>query len=144
MNETRLEIEERTVKIAVISDDGTTISQHFGRAEMYVVLTVENGQVLAEERRPKLGHRAFVGQPHEELDAQGRHGFGAGAQSRHEQMATAISDCQALIAGGMGLGARESLQQLGIEVVITDIENAREAALRHSKGDLPNLVERLH
>jgi predicted Fe-Mo cluster-binding NifX family protein len=132
------------VKIAVISDDGVTISQHFGRAEMYVVLTVEDGRIVAEETRPKLGHRSFVGEPHEELDAQGRHGFGAGAQSRHEQMATAISDCQALIAGGMGWGARESLQQLGIEVAITDVEDAREAALRHAGGDLPNLVDRLH
>ena len=132
------------MKIAVISDDGVTISQHFGRAEMYVVLTIKDGQVVAEEKRPKLGHRAFAGGPHEELDAQGRHGFGAGAQSRHEQMATAISDCQALIAGGMGWGARESLQQLGIEVVITDVEDGREAALRHAGGNLPNLVDRLH
>ena len=132
------------MKIAVISDDGVTISQHFGRAEMYVVLTVEDGRIVAEETRPKLGHGAFVGQPHEELDAQGRHGFGAGAQSRHEQMATAISDCQALIAGGMGWGARESLQQLGIEVVITNVEDARDAALRHAGGNLPNLVDRLH
>jgi hypothetical protein len=30
--------------IAVISDDGRTVSQHFGRARYYVVLTVENGQ----------------------------------------------------------------------------------------------------
>jgi len=59
-------------------------------------------------------------------------------------MAEAIGDCQALIAGGMGWGAKESLQQLGIEVVITDVEDARDAALRHAGGDLPNLVERLH
>jgi predicted Fe-Mo cluster-binding NifX family protein len=132
------------VRIAVISDDGVTVSQHFGRAEMYVVLTIEDGQILAEEERPKVGHSAFVGQPHEELDVQGRHGFGAGAQSRHAQMAGAIGDCQALIAGGMGWGARESLQELGIEVVITDVEDVKEAALRYAKGDLPNLVDRLH
>jgi predicted Fe-Mo cluster-binding NifX family protein len=132
------------VKIAVVSDDGLTISQHFGRAEMYVVLTIEDGQIVAEETRPKLGHGAFVGQPHADLDAQGRHGFGAGAQSRHEQMAEAVGDCQALIAGGMGWGAQESLRQRGIEVVVTDVENARDAALRHAAGELPNLVERLH
>jgi predicted Fe-Mo cluster-binding NifX family protein len=132
------------VKIAVISDDGVTISQHFGRAEMYVVLTIEDGQIVAEESRPKVGHSAFMTQPHADLDAQGRHGFGAGAQSRHQQMAEAIGDCQALIAGGMGWGAQESLQQLSIEVVITDVEDARDAALRHAGGELPNLVERLH
>jgi len=132
------------MKIAVISDDRVTVSQHFGRAEMYVVLTIEDGRIVAEETRRKLGHSAFVSQPHADLDAQGRHGFGAGAQSRHQQMAEAIGDCQALIAGGMGWGAKESLQQLGIEVVITDVEDARDAALRHAGGDLPNLVERLH
>jgi predicted Fe-Mo cluster-binding NifX family protein len=132
------------VKIAVVSDDGVTISQHFGRAEMYVVLTIEDGQIVTEETRPKLGHGAFVNVPHGEIDAQGRRGFGEGAQSRHQQMAEAIGDCQALIAGGMGWGAQESLQQLGIEVVITDVEDAREAALRQARGDLPNLVERLH
>jgi len=132
------------VKIAVVSDDGLTVSQHFGRAEMYVVLTIEDGQIVAEETRPKVGHGAFMSQPHVDLDAEGRHGFGAGAQSRHQQMAEAVGDCQALIAGGMGWGARESLQQLGIEVVVTDMEDAREAALRHAAGELPNLVERLH
>ena len=132
------------MKIAVVSDDGLTVSQHFGRAEMYVVLTIEDGRIVAEETRPKLGHSAFVGQPHADLDAQGRHGFGAGAQSRHQQMAEAIGDCQALIAGGMGWGAQESLRQRGIEVVVTDVEDARDAALRHAGGELPNLVERLH
>jgi len=132
------------VKITVISDDGVTVSQHFGRAEMYVVLTIEDGQILTEETRPKVGHGAFMSQPHADLDAQGRHGFGAGAQSRHQQMAEAIGDCQALIAGGMGWGAQESLQQIGIEVVVTDITDVRDAALRHARGELPNLVERLH
>jgi predicted Fe-Mo cluster-binding NifX family protein len=132
------------VKIAVVSDDGVTISQHFGRAEVYVVLTIEDGQIVAEETRPKLGHSAFVGQSHADLDAQGRHGYGAGAQSRHQQMADSIGDCQALIAGGMGWGAQESLRQRGIEVVVTDVEDARDAALRHAGGELPNLVERLH
>jgi len=132
------------VKIAIVSDDGVTVSQHFGRAEMYVVLTVEDGRIVAEETRPKLGHGTFVSQPRADLDVQGRHGFGAGAQSRHQQMADAIGDCQALISGGMGWGAQESLQQSGIEVVITDVEDARDAALRQAGGNLPNLVERLH
>jgi len=132
------------MKIAAISDDGVHISQHFGRAEMYVVLTVEDGQILAEETRPKLGHGAFVSQPHAELDAQGRHGFGAGAQSRHQQMAEAIGDCQALISGGMGWGAYESLKGYGIRPIVTDVTDIREAVSRLLAGDLPDLMERLH
>jgi len=111
---------------------------------MYVVLTIEDGQILAEETRPKLGHGAFANVPHGGIDAQGRRGFGEGAQSRHQQMAEEIGDCQALISGGMGWGAQESFQQLGIEVVVTDVADVRDAALRHAGGNLPNLVERLH
>ena len=132
------------MKIAIISDNGVHISQHFGRAEMYVVLTIEDGQIVAEETRPKVGHGAFVSQPHADLDAQGRHGYGAGAQSRHQQMAKEIADCQALISGGMGWGAQESFQQLGIEVVVTDVADVRDAALAYAEGRLPNLMERLH
>jgi predicted Fe-Mo cluster-binding NifX family protein len=132
------------MKIAAISDDGVHISQHFGRAEMYVVLTVEDGQILAEETRPKLGHGAFVSQPHADLDAQGRHGFGAGAQSRHQQMAEAIGDCDVLIAGGMGWGAYESLKGYGIRPIVTDMLDIREAVSRLLAGDLPDLMERLH
>jgi predicted Fe-Mo cluster-binding NifX family protein len=32
------------MKIAAISEDGATVSQHFGRAPLYVVVTVENGK----------------------------------------------------------------------------------------------------
>ena len=31
------------MKIAAVSDDGITISQHFGRALLYVVVTAEDG-----------------------------------------------------------------------------------------------------
>ena len=34
------------MKLAVITDDGKTISQHFGRAVYYAILAVEDGQVV--------------------------------------------------------------------------------------------------
>jgi predicted Fe-Mo cluster-binding NifX family protein len=52
------------MKIAAITDDGKTISLHFGRAPYYQVLTVENGQILERELRNKLGHTYFANQPH--------------------------------------------------------------------------------
>ena len=47
------------MKIAVITDNGKTISRHFGRAPHYVVVTVENGKVIAREMREKVGHQDF-------------------------------------------------------------------------------------
>ena len=52
------------MKIAAVSDEGVTISQHFGRAPFYVVVTVEAGQVFASEKRYKVGHVHFAAEPH--------------------------------------------------------------------------------
>ena len=41
------------MKIAAITDDGKTISLHFGRAQQYLVATVENGQIVNRELRDK-------------------------------------------------------------------------------------------
>lgn len=132
------------MKIAVVSDDGSTISQHFGRAPYYVVLTVEDGIVVGEERRDKAGHRTFTGVQHREACCGEKHGFDAGAQSRHDVMVQSIADCEVLLAGGMGWGAYDSLRSRGIEVVVTDIENIEDAVKLYLQGKLVNLMERLH
>jgi predicted Fe-Mo cluster-binding NifX family protein len=132
------------MKIAAISEDGTTISQHFGRAPYYVVLTVENGKVVNREKRDKAGHHTFASGQHAETAPGERHGYDAGAQSRHAAMAQNIDDCKVLIAGGMGWGAYESLTSRGIETIVTDVENVGEAVKLYLDGKLPNLMERLH
>jgi predicted Fe-Mo cluster-binding NifX family protein len=132
------------MKIAVVSDDGETLSEHFGRAPYYVVVTVEDNRIRATETRPKAGHHTFADQPHPEPGPGGRRGYGAGSEARHQTMAETIADCQALIAGGMGWGAFESLRSFGIEPVVSDVRDIREAALRYAQGDLPNLMDRLH
>ena len=132
------------MKIAVISDDGTTISQHFGRAPLYVVATVENGKVVNKENRNKMGHQHFASMPHAETAPGERHGYDADSQSKHDQMAQSIDDCQVLIAGGMGWGAYDSLKSRGIETIITDVQSIDEAVNTYLKGELPNLMEKLH
>jgi len=52
---------KQTIKIASVTDDGITISQHFGRARYYEVITIENGIVISSERRSKTGHHTFAG-----------------------------------------------------------------------------------
>ena len=132
------------MKIAAISEDGTTISQHFGRAPLYVVVTVENGKIKSKEKRDKAGHHTFAGGQHPETAPGEKHGYDADAQSRHAQMARSIDDCKVLIAGGMGGGAYDSLKSRGIETVVTDVANIDEAVKLYLDGKLPNLMERLH
>jgi predicted Fe-Mo cluster-binding NifX family protein len=132
------------MKIAAISEDGITVSQHFGRAPLYVVVTVEDGKIVRKETRAKAGHHTFAANQHPDTVPGERHGYDAGAQARHATMAQSIDDCQVLIAGGMGWGAYESLKSRGIETVVTDVESIDEAVKLYLAGKLPNLMERLH
>ncbi len=132
------------MKIAVISDDEVSVSQHFGRAPFYVVLTVEEGKIVDSETRPKAGHHTFGAQAHPKLAPGERHGYDAGSQAKHRSMADTITDCEVLIAGGMGWGAYESLKGYGIRPVVTDEGDIQNAALRYAKGELPDLMDRLH
>ncbi len=59
-------------------------------------------------------------------------------------MAETISDCQVLIAGGMGWRTYESMRSYNVEAVITNVENIDEAITLYLIGKLKNLMERLH
>jgi predicted Fe-Mo cluster-binding NifX family protein len=132
------------MKIAVISDDGTTMSQHFGMAPLYVVATAEKGKVTGKETRNKMGHQHFGAGGHPEHKPGQPHGYDADSQDKHAQMAQNIDDCQVLLAGGMGWGAYDSMKSRGLEVVITDIKDIDQAVKMYIEGKLPNLMEKLH
>jgi predicted Fe-Mo cluster-binding NifX family protein len=132
------------MNIAAITDDGKTISQHFGRAPYYLVLTVENGRIVGRELRDKLGHAHFVNQPHEPEQPGQPHGMDADSHNKHLRMADAIADCEALLCRGMGMGAYESMRALGIRPVVTDIVAIDEAVMAYIEGNIIDQVERLH
>ncbi len=130
------------MKIAAVTEDGKTISQHFGRAPYYLVLMVEEGRIIGQELREKLGHAQFAGGPHVD-DPRGR-GYGAHAEDRHARMAQTIADCQVLLAGGMGWGAKESLEQRGIRVITTEIADIEQAVRSYLAGTLAERPDLLH
>jgi predicted Fe-Mo cluster-binding NifX family protein len=132
------------MKIAAVSDDGITISQHFGRAPYYVVVTVQDGKIVAREKREKMGHAQFGGETHAEGNDPRGHGFDPAAQSRHARMATAIADCEVLLARGMGAGAYDSMRAAGIRPIVTDIPTIDDAVQAYLAGTLVDHVERLH
>ena len=132
------------MKIAVITDDGQSISQHFGRAPYYLVATVENKQIVKRELRNKLGHAQFANQPHPEEQPGQPHGMDPISHDRHLQMAEAIADCEALLCRGMGMGAYESMKARGIRPVVTDIAIIDDAVMAYVQGNIVDQVERLH
>jgi len=133
------------MKIAAITEDGKTISQHFGRAPYYLVLTVEDNKIVNTEMRNKLGHAQFHEDGDHQHEAAGeRHGFGPQADHRHGRMAEAITDCEALLCRGMGMGAYESMKARNIRPVVTDIADIENAVLAYINGQIVDHVEKLH
>jgi predicted Fe-Mo cluster-binding NifX family protein len=128
------------MKIALVTDDGQSISAHFGRARAYAVLTVEGGVVVNREIRPKSA-------PH--LEPGGAHGSDGAhdspeAHAKHDQMIAPVADCECLVARGMGQGAYDRINQAGLRAIITDLVDPDQAALACANGSIVNLVGKLH
>lgn len=139
------EIQKREInmKIAVISDDGKNLSQHFGRAPFYIVFTIEEGKISNREVREKLGHNQFGGSHHEHEHAH-EHGLDSESHGKHTGMAQAIADCEAVICGGMGMGAYESMKRLNIKPFVTDSTDPETAVQSYINGKLIDHIEKLH
>jgi predicted Fe-Mo cluster-binding NifX family protein len=130
------------MKIATVSEDGTTLSQHFGRAPMFIVATAEKGKVTAKEKRMRASDN-ICGCHHDSESGchDQSHGQDPQSEAKHESMADSLADCQVLISGGMGYGAYQSLVGRGIETYVTDVENIDEAIKLYLEGNLVNLME---
>ncbi|GAB4533459.1 MAG: hypothetical protein Fur0018_22790 [Anaerolineales bacterium] len=115
------------MKIAFVTEDGVRISNHFGRAPYYRVLTLSDGHVTADEPREKAHHGAQ----------------GGGHTHNHGDMFAPIADCQVMVAGGMGTPAYAAAQRAGLEVILVggDIQPALQAYL---EGRLESDPRRVH
>lgn len=132
------------MKIAVITDDFKTISAHFGRAQHYQVFTVENGQIVGQESRSKANHSQFAEQELHNHQLGEGHGSDPASQQRHAIMMDPISDCQVLLARGMGMGAHSALTTRGIQPILTDIQEIEPAVKAYIDGQIVNHPEWLH
>lgn len=132
------------MKIAAVTDDGQTISRHFGRATHYLVVTVEDGRIAGQELREKAGHHTF-GAHEGHGHAPGEpHGFDAASRGRHAQMLHTIRDCQAVLAGGMGLGMQRNLEAVGIRPLLTDLTDITKAVRAFAEGRLAERPDLAH
>jgi predicted Fe-Mo cluster-binding NifX family protein len=125
------------MKIAVVTDDGRTISMHFGRATHYLVCTVEDGKITAREMIEKPGHRHFAHEhDHEHHAHDESHGHGPDADP--------VADCEAILVRGMGRGAYLAIEQAHIKPVVTDIADAEAAVQAYIDRTIVDHTEKLH
>lgn len=134
------------MKIAVASENGRTVSQHFGKATQYIILNMVDEQIISKVSRTKACSC--------ECSAAGQCDNGCGCESertaetssfdRHRPMVLNILDCSVMMAGGMGWAVYEGLKSRGIKPVITDIVDIEDAVVRYLGGYSPQLTGRLH
>lgn len=139
------------MKIAAITDDGQTISQHFGRARYYEVCTVEDGQIVNRETREKAGHHDFAHEHSHSHDHEHQHGadprghgFGKQADERHARMVESITDCEVILVRGMGRGAYLAMEAANVRPIVTDIAAIEDAVQAYIDGEIVDHTEKLH
>jgi predicted Fe-Mo cluster-binding NifX family protein len=122
------------VKIAVPTDDGETISRHFGQAKFFKIITLEDDRVVSSEMRQKATHQhGDYSQP--------------GEVHPGHQMVEDLSDCQVLISGGMGEPVLNRATAAGLKVFLTgntSIDAALQAYLAGTLDNNPALVHMRH
>jgi len=139
-------METKNMKVAFVTDDGNTISPHFGRAQYFEVVTVENGAITKRERREKAGHHTFTageGHQHQHHHGEGN-GYDESSQHRHRSIVSSITDCQMVVARGMGMGAYDHLTTAMITPILTNNRTIDEAMKEIISGTIANHSERLH
>ena len=122
--------------IAFVTDDGATISSHFGRALYYEMITLQNGKIVDRKRVSKAGHQTFG------PEAQGEQGHHD--DHKHAAMTAPLAGVAVLVARGMGLGAQQHLLASGIQPILTDLQAIDEAVEHYVAGTLVDNPRRLH
>jgi predicted Fe-Mo cluster-binding NifX family protein len=114
------------MKIAIPSDEGTYLSQHFGRTLGFTIFEVADGQIINQEYRTNTFTDHVSGQ-HQELQHHGAE-HDDHAQHSHNRILNALNDCEVVIAGGMGRRLVDDLTDAGKKIFITSQPETRKAA----------------
>jgi len=132
------------MRIAIVTQDGQTVSQHFGRSPYYLVIEIDDGKISGTELRSRrTPHTTGAGgQAHAHEPGQ-PHGMGPEAATRHAGMAAQIQDCDYLFAGGMGTGAVQAMESAGIRTILTDIRDINDLLRMFLSGAISDHRERM-
>ena len=114
------------MKIAVVTDDGKTVSRHFARAKYYLVYDLEAGGVKGGESRPKASRSPDHGALHQREKE----------VSLREEFVSDVRGCEAVIAGGMGRKMYDAFLQAGVRPYVTKITRSEEVVDAYINGEL--------
>ena len=145
------------MKVAFPTDDGETISTHLGRANYYKVFTLEEENFHQYEQRIKPVHGGDGQHEHQDHQENQVHQELYEPDENQEErielerpiiggvtMFDPISDCQVLIARGMGEPAYNHATRRGLEVILTSQKTIENALKSYQAGELTSDMRRVH
>jgi predicted Fe-Mo cluster-binding NifX family protein len=101
------------MKIAVPTNDGVSISRHFGRSAAFLVFDVQEKLIKSRESRSNAGcHSHTADHSHGEACGHGEHSHGG--------ILAALADCEMVICSGIGDGARQALDARGVRTILVE------------------------
>lgn len=118
------------MKIAVPTNDGTSISEHFGRSAAFLVFELEGGRISTRDLRANSGchpqQTDTCGNDHQPVHPH-----------NHSAIVATIADCEVVLCGGMGQRAADALKSHGISpVFVNETGTAEQIVQAYAAGTL--------
>lgn len=123
------------MRIAIPTNNRSTVSSHFGRSKGFLIVDIEDGQVKHEEYIPNTftGHaqHTHTNEPNEEHTH--HHGH---SEDVHERVAQKFANIDVVISGGMGPGMKARLESANIKVIMTSEKDIQTIIKQFIEGTL--------
>ncbi len=120
------------MKVAVASDDGKTIAEHFGRTQGFIIYDIsEKGEIVSKTYRQN-NHTHHMQGHHDDHT----HGHD------HGPILGLLKDVQAAVSRGMGRRILYDLDNAGIKPFIVTVTDADEALEKYLQDQLESDLNR--
>jgi predicted Fe-Mo cluster-binding NifX family protein len=122
------------MRIAIPTNDGVSISEHFGRSAAFLIFEIENGQIKNRELRTN-------GAKHSHAQGACDHHSADNKPHSHAGILAALDGCEVVICAGMGQRAAEALSASGAQIVIAAPVSAQDTVTAYLDGKLSTVKE---
>ncbi len=121
------------MKIAVASNNKTSVSGHIGRCKGFLIYETDENSIISKSylENTFTHHRM-----HQQEEGQHEHHHGEGHGHGHQNLIDALNGCSALIFQSGGWRLIEELEANGIKPVLTDERIADDAVTKYLNGEL--------
>lgn len=117
------------MKVAVPTNDGASISEHFGRSASFLIFEIENGQIKSRELKSN-------GAKHSHAQGACNHDSADEEPHSHAGILATLDGCEVVICAGIGQRAAEALKGRGTRILIAAPAPADDAVAAFLAGKL--------